>query len=192
MQLEIWADIPEYKGYYQISNYGNVKSLDRYVKSKGTGLKLLLGKVKNKIVSHDGYYKVRLSKYKITKDIFVHRLVALAFIPIQENKLFVNHKNGNRKDNYFENLEWCTLSENAAHGFTHNRRIHPNKGKCGKLHPRSIPIIAINRFTGEEKEFESINLAALKLNLNWSCVHKTLMGKYKYSGDYYFMMTTCS
>lgn len=65
----------------------------------------------------DGYLQVYLCKNGIRKNIKIHRLVAQTFVPNTSNKPQVNHKNGNKKDNYFENIEWCTSSENIKHAF---------------------------------------------------------------------------
>jgi hypothetical protein len=62
-----------------------------------------------------GYLSVKLSKDNIHKDFYVHRLIAEAFIPNEDNKPFVNHKNFDKTDNRDVNLEWCTSSENVKY-----------------------------------------------------------------------------
>lgn len=84
-----------------------------------------------------GYEKVNLSKNNKTYTEWVHRLVAITFIENKEGKPEVNHKDGNRKNNTVENLEWVTRSENQKHSFTHLGRVHPMKGRFGKNHPKS-------------------------------------------------------
>ena len=103
---EIYRDIPEYEGLYQVSNYGNIKSLPRK-RCKGCILKPYYPKY--------GYPHVMLSKNGIQKCYKVHRLVAEVFIPNPDQKPEVNHKNANKSDNRVENLEWCTTFENYAH-----------------------------------------------------------------------------
>lgn len=103
---EIYRDIPGYEGLYQISNYGNIKSLPRK-RCKGCILKPYYPK--------NGYPHVMLSKNGIEKCYKVHRLVAEVFIPNPDKKPEVNHKNANKSDNKAENLEWCTTFENYAH-----------------------------------------------------------------------------
>ena len=128
MKKEIWKDIKGYEGKYQVSNSGQIKSLERrvyinknhlfykqgqrYFVKKERLLKQILsiGTLKKK-----GYLTVALYKNNIPKWNTVHRIVVVAFIPNLKNKPQVNHKNGIKTDNRIENLEWCTGSENMRH-----------------------------------------------------------------------------
>ena len=105
---EIWKTIEGYEKY-QISNYGNVRHLDFHRQRYCNTIK------QNK--KPNGYKRVILSKEGITRSLYVHRLVASAFIPNQENKRCVNHKDGNRENNRVDNLEWVTHSENSIHSY---------------------------------------------------------------------------
>ena len=107
---EIWKDIRGYEGLYQVSNFGNVKSLmfiNNIVKIK-----------RDKILyksTRSGYYTVNLCKNGKRLSKQVHRLVAEAFIPNPNNKKIVNHKDFDRKNNYVDNLEWLTQQENILY-----------------------------------------------------------------------------
>lgn len=98
MNNEIWKDLKDYEGIYKVSNFGNVYS----IKNK----KILKAELNN------GYVNIILTKNKKQKMFKVHRLVAITFIPNKENKPCVNHKDYNRANNYVDNLEWVTHSEN--------------------------------------------------------------------------------
>lgn len=103
---EIWKHIPEYEGLYEVSNLGRIRSL---LNTKTTFLK---GRDDT-----NGYLKVALFKNLIRREMKIHRLAAMAFIPNPENKPQVNHINGIKSDNRIENLEWCSQSENSIHAY---------------------------------------------------------------------------
>ena len=96
---EVWKDILEYEGLYQISNLGRVKNNKNLI-------------MKNRITPN-GYYKIALSKDGICKHYNIHRLLAIAFIPNPDNKPYVDHIDINKKNNDLSNLRWVTNSENV-------------------------------------------------------------------------------
>ena len=108
--LEIWKDIPEYEGLYQVSNFGNVKSLARRNKNRVNQEKLMKLKLNS-----SGYYQVWLCKNNHNKGFFVHRLVALVFIPNENNLPEVNHIDAIKTNNIISNLEWCSHVDNMKH-----------------------------------------------------------------------------
>ena len=102
---EVWKDIPEYEGLYQVSNLGRVKSFGR----KGNHYKdklIKLNKYKN------GYIYVHLAKNGINKNVKVHRIVANTFILNPNNFSQINHKDENKENNCVDNLEWCDANYN--------------------------------------------------------------------------------
>lgn len=107
---EIWIEIKNYEGCYMISNLGNVKTLSRCVNGSLRKERILKQKI-----HRDGYRMVTLQKDKKRNYILVHRLVALHFIENKHNKPCVNHIDGNKGNNYVENLEWATVKENSNH-----------------------------------------------------------------------------
>lgn len=129
---EIWKDIQGYEGKYQVSNLGNVRSLDRTEQSN-VGERVRYGKTLS-LRDNKGYKTVVLCKEGNQKSFYVHRLVAEAFIPNKNNKPDVNHIDGNKANNRFENLEWCTESENLKHSF----ELGLSKAKNGEEHPLAI------------------------------------------------------
>lgn len=113
---EIWKDIQDYKGLYQVSNLGRIKSLN------GVRSKVI------KPANVNNYCQVGLYKDGVMKLLKVHRLVALAFIPnTLKDKTEVNHINGNKGDNNILNLEWCTPKENSIHA--HNTGLINNNNR---------------------------------------------------------------
>jgi hypothetical protein len=128
MIQEIFKDIDESNGLYQVSNLGNMRSYN----NKDKEVKILTPNTAK------GYAMVHL-RGDVNKSINVHRLVAKAFIPNPENKKEVNHINGDKSDNRVENLEWSTRSENIIHAY----KTGLKKGYCvkGKDNPFSIPVV---------------------------------------------------
>ena len=117
-EVEIWKDIPEYEGRYQVSNLGNVKTLTRLViEHRRTYIRN--GKILNQYNDKAGYYKVKLYNGDgsfLSKG--VHQLVASLFIPNPNNYPQVNHIDGNPRNNEISNLEWCSNSQNTKHAYS--------------------------------------------------------------------------
>lgn len=114
---ETFVPVKDYEGFYEVSNLGRVRSLYR-VDCRGQ-------KRKSQIIKQVrilGYHKVSLSKDRIEKQHFVHRLVAIAFIPNTHNKPQVNHIDGNKSNNKLSNLEWCSSLENINHAINTSLR----------------------------------------------------------------------
>jgi hypothetical protein len=112
---EIWADIPGYEGMYQISTHGRVKSLPRTIRRRNCDCP-----IKERILrpaSRNGYLHVNLCNNKNAKSAFIHRLVAIIFIPNPRGVDCINHKDCNPHNNRVENLEWCTKAENNQHAW---------------------------------------------------------------------------
>lgn len=100
---EIWRDVVGYEGLYQVSNFGNVKSLFRYKKQ-------LRPHISSK------YQRVQLFKNKTGKTFLIHRLVSIAFIPNPNKLPCVNHIDENKLNNCVKNLEWMSIQENNTYG----------------------------------------------------------------------------
>ena len=105
---EIWKPVRGYEGMYEVSNYGNVRSMNYNHTGEVRNMKTETNK--------NGYKQVNLCKDGKQKLPTVHRLVAQAFLPNPENLPQVNHINENKSDNRVENLEWTTREKNVRHG----------------------------------------------------------------------------
>jgi hypothetical protein len=106
--MENWKTIKDYENY-QISNLGNVKSLNYNKSNKEKLLKIRLLK--------SGYCRVYLCKNGKARDFYIHRLVAINFLLKKDKDIQVNHIDGNKSNNNIKNLEWCSQSENMIHSY---------------------------------------------------------------------------
>lgn len=119
---ENWKDILGYEGFYQVSNLGRVRSVDRIVKGVFGSIQHKKSVILAPAMNAAGYYFVVLTKNAKGKAFRVHRLVAEAFIPNPCNYPIINHKDENKLNNNVNNLEWCTYSYNTTYNNSMARR----------------------------------------------------------------------
>lgn len=166
---EEWRDVVGYEGLYQVSNYGEVKSL---ANDKGKKEKILKPSIDGK-----GYKCVILCMNGTRKVCKIHRLVAIAFIPNPNNYPIVNHKDENKINNNVNNLEWCTNKYNLNYGTLPERF---SKARKGNKNPSAKKIICVT--TGEA--FNCIKEASEKYNITHQNISKCCKGKRKSAGKH--------
>lgn len=132
--MEIWVDIKDYEGLYQVSNLGRVKSLPRIKRNFNINTKqleeiILPEKIRRLQLTRYGYYRIGLTKNHKQIYYYVHRLVAEAFIPNPENLTHINHKDENKLNNCVDNLEWRTAKYNSNYGARNKRTGEPQMKK---------------------------------------------------------------
>lgn len=116
---EIWHPCAGFETHYEVSNLGNVRSIERMVNNRlGNGIRRSPAKVLKPCLGKSGYLLVNFCIDGIKSNHNVHRLVARAFIENESNKPQVNHKDGNKMNNCADNLEWVTASENTKHAYS--------------------------------------------------------------------------
>ena len=192
---EIWKDIDGYEGY-QVSNLGRVRSLDR-IDSNNHPLK---GVILKPYISNSGYLLVGLYKQQKRDRKLLHRLVAEAFIPNPDNKSEIDHINTIKTDNTVflnedgsinyekTNLRWTTRKENINNPLTKTKmQINarkPSKGKYGKKHHRSKPIIQYDKEGNFIKEWDCANDVERVLGISNKHIGSVCLGKRKSCGGY--------
>ena len=172
---EIWKDIPDYEGLYQVSNLGEVRSLDRY-ETNGKTIVLYKGKMLNKALNHSkkAYYMVSLSKKGNVTKKYVHRLVAETFLDNPYNYKCINHKDENKLNNNVNNLEYCTNEYNVNYG-TRNEKVRISKLKSVLQYDLKGNFI---------KQWIGIKNASEILKINGSDIGECCRNKRKTAGGY--------
>ena len=161
--IEEWRSVAGYEGIYEVSNLGNVRSLDRL---NGRGFRIK-GQNMKPVTNQKGYLRVGLSLNNVQSLKSIHRLVAQAFIPNPDNKPQVNHIDENKQNNHVDNLEWVTNRENALHGTkiarnsanTNYRKKVANTDYSLIGEKQAKPVTATNIKSGEKIKFKSMQEA---------------------------------
>jgi len=158
---EVFLDIPNYEGLYQVSNFGNVKN---------TRTRKLLRPAKDT----SGYKFVYLYKNNSRKAISVHRCVALAFLPNPNNYPQINHRDEDKTNNFVDNLEWCDNKYNANYG-TRTKRSAESHQK---------PILQFDKKGLYLRDWSSITNASKDLNIQYSSISQCCSGHRGSAGGY--------
>lgn len=164
---EIWKDIAGYEGLYQVSNFGNVRSLNY---RRHGYVKQLTPKVNNK-----GYLWVSLGnrRKENPKPMLIHRLVAIAFVENSMNYPIVNHKDENPLNNNAENLEWCNVIYNVNYSLDRHpeRRMRHNFIPSEKYRKHDKKLLQYDKDMKLINIYESVKACAKEHEMNeWSII----------------------
>ena len=156
--------IKGYEGYYEVDQFGRVFSVDRVISVDDNGRKYeksLAGKQMKQSMHDKGYKTVSLTRDGKTKTVFVHRLVAEAFIKNPDSLPMVNHKDEDKTNNFVENLEWCTNDYNLSYGTARQRQARKIRGRESEKRvaviQRSLSGEFINRHPSITHAAKSVN-----------------------------------
>lgn len=152
MEEEIWRDVKDYEGIYQVSNLGRVKSLPK-LRMAGHNPYITEERVLKRYVDCNDYPVVSLCNIGIQKCVKVHLLVAIAFLNHIPNrsKIAVDHINGERDDNRLENLRIVTNRFNNSEGFRKNKNLLSSKYSGVHWHKNLKKWASTIRINGKQK-----------------------------------------
>ena len=171
---EIWKDIEGYEGLYQVSNMGNVRSLNYHLTGK---TQILRPRFNGR-----GYLRVILCKDRKGKGHSVHRLVAATFLPNPDGLPQVDHIDEDKTNNRVENLEWCDCAHNINHG-THNERIASARLNNPRISKRVRCVETGKVYPSQSEVARQTGIA--KSNISAAC-----RGKYKTAGGFHWEYVT--
>jgi len=162
----IWKPIKDWEDLYEVSNTGLVRNKSNL-------------KIRAQSTTHHGYHRITLWRKQEYKNSFVHRLVGDTFLPKPNGKVEINHKDGVKKNNHVNNLEWVTQSQNALHAF-HNKLWKPARGEdcnLSKLTDKKVKeikkLLQIGQKPGKIAKLykvSRITINNIKLNRSWTHV----------------------
>lgn len=174
---EKWKDIVGYEGLYQVSNLGNIKSLNY----RNTGEE----KIRKLVIDKYGYFVVSLRVNGKSKQHFVHRLVAQAFMPNPDNKPHIDHINTDKTDNRVCNLRWVTQKENSNNPLTVDKKKKNHRyGVTGINNVRSTVVLQFSKDGEFIKKWDCITDVQRELGINRGNVIKCCKGERKTVGGY--------
>lgn len=140
MYEEIWKGVFDYEDSYEISNLGRIRSVARVIPRSDTGtLVSYPSKVLSVGLDKRGYPRIRLGRDERKTSKRIHRMVAEAFIANPDDKPQVNHKDGDKENNIWTNLEWATNSENQRHAVDTGLKI-PITGESAARFERFVDV----------------------------------------------------
>lgn len=147
---ELWRTCPGHEGYYEVSNLGRVRSLDRFIVQKDGQERFIPGKVKSLSPGFSGYVLAQLWRNNKQRRVRVHTLVLEAFVGLAPAGMECRHIDGNPSNNHLPNLEWGTSSENKWDRVRHGNHPAKNRVTCPRGHllaePNLVPSSAVKGF----------------------------------------------
>jgi hypothetical protein len=177
---EIWKDIKDYEGLYQVSNLGRIKSLKRKVYAGNNKLRWQYEKIlSNNKTNGRGYKIVSLSKENKAKNKYIHRLVAETFLENPNNYKYINHKDEKKENNCVDNLEFCSAQYNATYN-----NLHIRNGLKNRNNKYSKKIMQLDDSNIIIKEYPSIKEASRQMKVSFQSISNCLKGKQKHSAGY--------
>ena len=173
---EVWKPVAGYEGLYEVSNFGNVKSINW--RKKGCSKNLWLKPHPN------GYLQVELAKDGTRRFFTVHRLVANAFLSNPLGLPQVNHRDENKKNNCVENLEWCTASYNTKYSIERRKNVEHREFRGRNSKYKHSAVLQISVDGNVVKEWENPRAIFLETGMSDWSISECCRGKRKTAYGY--------
>lgn len=178
---EIWKPVENYEGFYEVSTQGRVRGIHRLVNHSTPGcLKAVQETILKQGETNKGYCIVHLSKLGSTRTFLVHRLVAKAFCEGYIETYDVNHKDGSKKNNCSDNLEWVTRQQNIQHSYDNKLQVNDrgSKDSQSKLYEIVLP-------TGQKEIVKGLAEWCRENNFPRREFYRIFQGVVKHYNNYY-------
>lgn len=175
----MWKQVVGYEDYYEVSDTGEIRSVDRVIVDSTGKSRLLRGKIMKQSESMSrkrigsGYLVVNLHKYHKSTVYPVHRLVAEAFIKNPNNYPTVNHIDGDKHNNTVDNLEWASYSMNNTHALENQLRL-----------PRGCAVVQKTTNGTELIYYNSVSEASRLTGINRSLISHCVNGRIETAGGF--------
>lgn len=172
---EKWKWINGYRGYYKVSTWGRIKSVSRVVNRKDGSSFVTSARILSHQILDKGYHLIHLCRNKKRKALYVHRVVAEAFLSNPENLPEVNHDDGDKDNNRVVNLEWITHAGNQKHAAKNGLMASGERNGMSKLTARHVNMIRKRLSAGESQSsigrrygVSQSTVSGIKSGLKWS------------------------
>lgn len=175
-EQEVWKTYPEFP-FIEVSNFGRVRTKDRYVRNGKNSKRLVKGRILKQQLNKKGYMYVHINVNGKIVNRYVHRMVAVCFLPNPNGLPEVNHKDNDRTNNAVSNLEWCTSQYNLD--YKKNFGTSP-----AQVQGRSVFAVDLNN--GRVLRFETRSEAMRQLGVNTGDISRVLKGKLNQIRGYWF------
>ena len=181
-EKEIWKDIVGYEGLYQVSNLSRIKSIYREIVRVDGKINVVRERILKEKNAGAGYRSVVLCRGANKKYLYIHRLVAISFLPNKNNKETINHKDGVKTNNSTINLEWATRSENSKHAYNNNLNKPPHER--GFYNNKEKNVVQYSTKLEHINSFRSVKEASEITGVYYSGVSRCCNGKLNSAGGF--------
>lgn len=178
---EIWKDIKNYEGFYQCSNLGNIRSLDRIIFEHTGKSQTRKGTIIKQKQNKNGYLQFALNKDSKRKMVYTHQIIAATFLENPNCLPVINHIDGNKLNNNINNLEYTDYAENNQHAY---KVLHRKPATAGA---KRVELYIIDTLNKTVEYYESITSASDSISLSHTQINRYIHSNKKWKGRYIYL-----